>query len=59
VIDVLYRAILDATKDPRTKALLMSQGDIDIRDGRTLREKIAQEGQSNANILRAGKIDTP
>ncbi len=52
VIDTLYKAILAATADPKTKPLLLGQGNIDVLDSAAFRKKIEQESSINAEILK-------
>lgn len=56
VIDTLYKAIAAATEDAKTKALLLTQGNIDVLDGTAFAKKIAQEGELNAEILKKAGI---
>jgi tripartite-type tricarboxylate transporter receptor subunit TctC len=57
VIDVLYKAIVAATEDAKTRALLLAQGNIDVLDAAAFRQKIAQESELNAEILKKAGID--
>ncbi len=57
IIDALYKAIVAATEDPKTKALLLTQGNIDLLDGVAFRKKIAQEGELNAEVLKKAGIE--
>lgn len=57
VIDTLYKAIMAATEDPKTKALLLGQGNIEVLDPAAFRKKIAQEGELNAEVLKKAGIE--
>ena len=57
VIDTLYKAVAAATEDAKTRALLLTQGNIDVIDGAAFRQKIAHEGELNAEVLKKAGID--
>lgn len=56
IIDALYKAVVAATQDEKTRAQLMTQGNIDVLDGAAFRKKIAQEGELNAEVLKKAGI---
>lgn len=56
IIDTLYKAVVAATQDEKTKAQLMTQGNIDVLDGAAFRKKIAHEGELNAEVLKKAGI---
>ncbi|MGD9884188.1 MAG: Bug family tripartite tricarboxylate transporter substrate binding protein [Reyranella sp.] len=56
VIDALYKAVLAATEDPKTKSLLLGQGNIEVLDSAAFRKKIAHEGELNAEVLKKAGI---
>jgi len=56
VIDTLYKAVVAATEDPKTKALLLGQGNIEVLDSVAFRKKIAHEGELNAEVLKKAGI---
>lgn len=57
VIDTLYKAIVAATQDPKTKALLLAQGNIEVLDPAAFRKQIAHEGELNAEVLKKAGIE--
>ena len=57
VIDTLYKAIVAATEDPKTKALLLGQGNIEVLDPAAFAKKIAEEGKLNAEVLKKAGIE--
>lgn len=57
VIDTLYKAIVAATEDPKTKALLLGQGNIEVLDPAAFGKKIAHEGELNAEVLKKARIE--
>ena len=57
VIDVLCKAIVAATEHAKTGALLLAQGYIDVLDAAASRQKIVQEGELNAEILKEAGIE--
>lgn len=57
VIDTLYKAIVAATEDLKTKALLLGQGNIEVLDPTAFAKKIAEEGKLNAEVLKKAGIE--
>ena len=57
VIDTLYKAIVAATEDPKTKALLLAQGNIEVLAPAAFANKIAEEGKLNAEVLKKAGIE--
>ncbi|MCX7363529.1 MAG: tripartite tricarboxylate transporter substrate binding protein [Alphaproteobacteria bacterium] len=56
ILDALYKAIAAGTEDAKTKAQLLTQGNIDLQDSPTFRRKIAREGELNAEVLKKAGI---
>jgi len=57
MIDTLYKAIVAATEDPKTRALLLAQGNIEVLDPAAFRKQIAHEGELNAEVLKKAGIE--
>ena len=56
VLEALYMAIAAAVDDPKTKPLLLTQGNIDLLNSTDFRQKIAREGELNAEALKKAGI---
>jgi hypothetical protein len=57
IIDRLYKAVLEASQMPATRQLLLPQGEISVLDPTRFRERIAQDIEKNAEIIRAAGIE--
>lgn len=57
VIDTLYKAIVAATQNEKTRAQLLTQGNLEVLDGAAFRQKIVQEGDINAEVLKKAGIE--
>jgi tripartite-type tricarboxylate transporter receptor subunit TctC len=57
IIDRLYKAVLEASQMPATRQLLLQQGEISVLDPARFRERIAQDIEKNAEIIRTAGIE--